>query len=73
MTPGVSGWLSLPTVEPGLWEAALGLSHIPWLHVSALQQSQAVPVQGGTPHKAGKGTVTAQPSAQPWLLPEPLL
>lgn len=26
----VSGQLSLPTVEPGLWEAAFGLSHVPW-------------------------------------------
>lgn len=31
----VSGQLSLPTAEPGLWEAALGVSHIPWLRVSA--------------------------------------
>lgn len=69
----VSGQLSLPTVEPGLWEAALSLSHVPWLHVSALQQNQVVPVQGRTPHKAGKGTMTAQRSAQPWLLLSPSL
>lgn len=30
-----------------------------------------MPVQGGTRHRPAKGTVTAQPSAQPWLLPSP--
>lgn len=35
-----SGQLSLPTVQPGLQEVALGLYHVPGLHVSAFSKAR---------------------------------
>lgn len=70
----VSGWLSLPTVEPGLWEAALGVSHVPWPHIQPFSKARLCQCKVGPLPQASErdSDSTAQCPALAAPLPKPL-